>query len=161
MTQNGAINCKAQGPVPERLISANPGLKFCHDILFYLPMHCLEIVLSFLLFEVKAQQYFVSSRYMFLDKNTLLKIWLNPGLNLTMFRGMGPRWLKNNDRVARRKCLVKRAVYTQYCLNLAVSENISLIPSFCQNQLTQNEAITESARLSQWPKNKGFLFSLL
>ena len=60
-------------------------------------MHCLEIVLSFLLFEVKAQQYFVSSRYMFLGKNTLLKIWLNPGLNLTMFRGMGPRWLKNNE----------------------------------------------------------------
>ena len=147
MTQNGAINCKAQGPVP--------------DILFYLPMHSLEIVLSFLLSEVKAQQYFVSSRYMFLDKNTLLKIWLNPGLNLTMFRGMGPRWLKNNDRVARRKCLVKRAVYTQYCLNLAVSENISLIPPLCQNQMTQNEAITESARLSQWPKHKGFLFSLL
>ena len=68
MTQNGAINCKAQGPVPERLISANPGLKFCHDILFCLPMHYLEIVLSFLLFEVKAQQYFVSSRFMFLDK---------------------------------------------------------------------------------------------
>ena len=57
---------------------------------------------------------------------------------------------------------MKRAVYTQYCLNLAVSENISVIPPFCQNQMTQNEAITESARrLSQWPKNKGFLFSLL
>ena len=50
MTQNGAINCKAQGPVPERLISANPGLKFCHDILFCLPMHCLEIsvIISFI-----------------------------------------------------------------------------------------------------------------
>ena len=60
-------------------------------------MHCLEIVLSFLLFEVKAQQYFVSSRYMFLDKNTLLKIWLNPGLNLTMFRGMGPDGLKTTS----------------------------------------------------------------
>ena len=56
---------------------------------------------------------------------------------------------------------MKRAVYTQYCLNLAVSENIPLIPPFCQNQMKQNEAITESARLSQWPKNKGFLFSLL
>ena len=39
---------------------------------------------------VKAQQYFVSSSYIFLDKKTLLKIWLNPGLNLTIFRGTGP-----------------------------------------------------------------------
>ena len=28
---------------------------------------------------------------MFLDKKTLLKIWLTPGLNLTMFRVTGPR----------------------------------------------------------------------
>ena len=28
---------------------------------------------------------------MFLDKKTLLKIWLNPGLNLTIFRVTGPR----------------------------------------------------------------------
>ena len=27
---------------------------------------------------------------MFLVKKTLLKIWLNPGLNLTIFRGTGP-----------------------------------------------------------------------
>ena len=27
---------------------------------------------------------------MFLDKKTLLKIWLNPGLNLNIFRGTGP-----------------------------------------------------------------------
>ena len=27
---------------------------------------------------------------MFLDTKTLLKIWLNPGLNLTIFRGTGP-----------------------------------------------------------------------
>ena len=40
--------------------------------------------------EVKAQQYFVSSSYMFLDKKTLLKMWLNPGLNLTIFRGTEP-----------------------------------------------------------------------
>ena len=42
-------------------------------------------MLSLLFFEVKAQQYFVSSSYMFLDKKTLLKIWLNPGFNLTIF----------------------------------------------------------------------------
>ena len=28
---------------------------------------------------------------MFLDKKTLLKIWLTPGLNLTIFRRTGPR----------------------------------------------------------------------
>ena len=47
-------------------------------------------MLSFLFFEVKAQQHFVSLSNMFLDKKTLLKIWLNPGLNLTIFRGTEP-----------------------------------------------------------------------
>ena len=38
----------------------------------------------------KAQQYFVSSIYMFfqfLGKKTLRKIWLNPWLNLTILQG--------------------------------------------------------------------------
>ena len=35
-------------------------------------------MLSLLYVGVKAQQYFVSSSYMFLDTKTLLKIWLNP-----------------------------------------------------------------------------------
>ena len=39
---------------------------------------------------VKAQHYFVSLSCILLDKKTLLKIWLNPGLNLTIFRGTGP-----------------------------------------------------------------------
>ena len=29
------------GPVPERPISVNPGLKFCSVFVFYIPMHCL------------------------------------------------------------------------------------------------------------------------
>ena len=45
-------------------------------------------MLSCLYLGVKAQQYFAS--YMFLDKKNLLKIWLNPGLNLTILRGTGP-----------------------------------------------------------------------
>ena len=49
-------------------------------------------MLSFLIFEAKTQQYFVSSSCIFLDKKNLLKIWLNPGLNLTIFRGTGP-WI--------------------------------------------------------------------
>ena len=42
-------------------------------------------MLLLLYLAVKAQQNFVNSSYMFLDKKTLLKIWLNPGLNLTTF----------------------------------------------------------------------------
>ena len=55
-----------------------------------IPMYCLEqhSVLSSL--NLEAQQYFVSSSDMFLEKKTLLKISLNPGLNLTIFRGTGP-----------------------------------------------------------------------
>ena len=60
----------------------------------YLPSDALLIVtfcviISFF-FEVKAQEYFVSLSYMFLDKKPLLKIWLYPALNLTIFRGTGP-----------------------------------------------------------------------
>ena len=29
------------GPVPERLIAINPGLKFCSVFLFYTSLHCL------------------------------------------------------------------------------------------------------------------------
>ena len=48
-------------------------------------------MLSFLFFEVKTQQYFVSLSYRFLDRKTLLKIWHNSGLNLTIFRIRGTR----------------------------------------------------------------------
>ena len=71
-----------QGPVPERPISANPGLIFFSLFYIYLPMHCLEyhFVLSLLYLIVKAQlYYFVRLSYMVLDKETVIKIWL--GLN--------------------------------------------------------------------------------
>ena len=42
---------------------------------------------------VKAQQYIVTLSCMFLDEKTMLEIWLNPGLNLTIFRGTGPRFI--------------------------------------------------------------------
>ena len=50
-------------------------------------------MLSSLNLEVKTPQYFVSgvsSSDMFLEKKTLFKIWVNLGLNLTIFRGTGP-----------------------------------------------------------------------
>ena len=41
---------------------------------------------------VKAQRYnIVTLSCLFLDEKTMLEIWLNPGLNLTIFRGTGPR----------------------------------------------------------------------
>ena len=46
---------------------------------------------------LKAQQYFVSSSYLFLDKKTLIKIYRNPGLNLTTFRGTGPSSFSLNN----------------------------------------------------------------
>ena len=69
-----------------------------HEILFntgreisYLRAACNILYLSFLYLGVKAQPYFVSLSDMFIDKKTLLKIWLNPGLNLNIFlrTGMG------------------------------------------------------------------------
>jgi len=39
---------------------------------------------------VKTQKYSVSLSKVFLDKKTLHKIWLNAGLNLTIFRGTAP-----------------------------------------------------------------------
>ena len=85
--------CYHQDPVPERPISTNPGLNILFHFRIYLPMHGLEqhSVLSSLNLEVKTPQYFVSSSDMFLDKKTLFKILVNPGLNLTIFRGTGPR----------------------------------------------------------------------
>ena len=47
-------------------------------------------MLSLLYLRVKAQQYFESLSYMFLKKKTMLKIWLNPGLNLSSFNEPGP-----------------------------------------------------------------------
>ena len=38
-------------------------------------------MLSLLYLGVKAKQYFVCSRCIFLDKKTLLKIWFNPALS--------------------------------------------------------------------------------
>ena len=81
-----------RGWVPERPITANRVLKFCSVFAYCLPMYCLQIhfVLSLLYLVVKAQQHFVSSSCTFSDEKTLLKIWLNPGLNLTSFEEPGP-----------------------------------------------------------------------
>ena len=77
------------GPIPEKPISANPGLKFHSVVVFYLPLYLVTIFVTILYLGVTAQQYFVISNCMFLDKKTLIKIKLNPVLNLTIFRETG------------------------------------------------------------------------
>ena len=47
-------------------------------------------MLSLLYLGVKAQQHFLSSCCVFSDEKTLLKIWVNPGLNLRSFEELGP-----------------------------------------------------------------------
>ena len=47
-------------------------------------------VVQLLYLGIKAKQYFVSLSCTFFDKKFLLKVWLKPGLNLTVFRGNGP-----------------------------------------------------------------------
>ena len=91
-----------QSPVPDRPISVNPELKFCSTFCIYLPM------LSFLFFEVKAQRYFVSSSYIFLDKKTLLKIWRNPGLKLTIFLRNRAQTSSNLSHLSQERNLVLR-----------------------------------------------------
>ena len=101
------------GPVPERPISVNARLRFWTAFVFYIPMHCLHtfclrtfcVSVSLLFLVVKAQQYFVTSSCMLLDEKTVLEIWLNPGLNLPIFWGTGPRWSLN------RICLLSRGVF--------------------------------------------------
>ena len=41
-----------QGPVPERSISANPGLTFCFPFCIYLSMHCSAVVTFFVVITV-------------------------------------------------------------------------------------------------------------
>ena len=68
----------------KRLIRVNTGFNLWSVLVFYLPMHyCMFLM-------VKTHQYFIASNCMFLDEKTVFKIWLNPGLNLTIFRGTGP-----------------------------------------------------------------------
>ena len=42
-------------------------------------------MISLLYLVGKAEQYFVTLSSMFLDEKTVLEVWLNPRLNLTIF----------------------------------------------------------------------------
>ena len=114
------------GAVPERPVSANPGLVLVHFL--YLPSYALLRVTFYVIIffsEIKAQQCLVSSCYVFLDKKTLLKIWLNPGLNLTIFRGNG-----RSDRL--QKLFIQRNVKEIPVVRRPISANagINFNPGF-------------------------------
>ena len=89
---NSALNNPALGPVPERSISANPGLKLCSYVLLRVTF-CVIITVSW---GKDSTVFFFSSSCMSLDKKTLLKTRLNPGLNLTNFRGTRPSYYSKN-----------------------------------------------------------------
>ena len=78
-------------------------------------------MLSSLNLRVKTQKYFVSWSNMFLDKKTLLKIWLNPGLNLTIFGGTGPRWFRQAAHFSTINTINKPALNYRRILIAAVS----------------------------------------
>ena len=63
---------------------------------------------------MKAQQYFVTSNCMFLDEKTVLKIWLNTGLNLTVFRGTWPRIASLSPAI-----LISRLLLRMRCMYVA------------------------------------------
>ena len=125
-------------------------------------MHQLIIFheLSFLFFKVKVQLYFVSSSYMFLDKKTLLKIWLNPGLNLTIFRGTRPCCRHNltvvssNCKVALAKILILSKLpelhfeFSFNLINLNFTYNAIMFYSYC-NQVI-NKATEFKERQLEW-----------
>ena len=65
---------------------------------------------------------------MFLDKKTLLKIWLNPGLNLTIFRGTGP-WAYNlHFDVSNETQKERTYIYVIYIRYIFVSKWMGLYP---------------------------------
>ena len=72
-----------RGPVPEKPISTNPGLKVCSFLLFF-PSYVLlrEKLCLVTVSWSRAKKYFVSSSCMFLDEKTLLKLWLNSRVKL-------------------------------------------------------------------------------
>ena len=53
---------------------------------------------SYCIAEKKAKQYFVSLSCTFLYRKFLLKVWLKPGLNLTVLRGTGPGEKKKKSK---------------------------------------------------------------
>ena len=47
---------------------------------------------------VKTQHHFVSSSYMFLDKKTVLRIWINLGLNLSWNKSEKETWRRRGEK---------------------------------------------------------------
>ena len=66
------------------------------------------------------KRYVVSSSWIFLDEKTLLKVWLNPGLKLTIFRG---------NRVLMGKALIYKQILltnsSRKCMEISL-ENLYL-----------------------------------
>ena len=83
------------GRVPERPIGANPGLKFCSDFVFFLPLYCLEkhVVLCLPYLALKAV-FCKLELHLFRQENLGYRFDLCPGHQITinslaLFRSTG------------------------------------------------------------------------
>ena len=113
---------------------------------------------------VKTEQYIVTSSCRFLDEKTMLEIWLNPGLNLTIFRGTGPRALDLRDlflysgpQVSHRQECFSSSLHKSF---LWASDIFSLINS--QSWVSTFSTSTTSAMFTSCPnlpKVKSALYS--
>ena len=106
---------------------------------FFCNLNSSKKLLSLHAVTVKQQRYFVSSSYMFLDKKSLLKIWHNPGLNLTIFRGTEPSskilncniWVKAKTMLLQ-QCHPGLKLHKIYNGNNIINNNIILVSTIFQ-----------------------------
>ena len=101
------LNNRGQGLVPERPISANPGLN--HSVHLQ-TCALLRVTLGVIITvsQSKDSIVFCKLELNVIDKKITLKIWFNLGLNSTIFRGTGHR------RLSAQLGLVSR-VHTKNC----------------------------------------------
>ena len=82
-------------------------------------------MLSLLYLLVKAPQYFVTSSCLFSDEKTLLEIWLNPGINLIIFPGTGPRAQADQSSTTRFLAIhFEFAYYPFFLIHLELKQQI-------------------------------------
>ena len=121
------------GPVPERPMSANPGLKFYSAIAFYLQyLSWCCVVLAGSQSNSTTIPDILCSHYVFIDKRPRLKICLILELNLTILRGTVPfyicpllPWIKSlYSHIS-----PYPSTYTLYSLVSSLYSHISLCPS--------------------------------
>ena len=141
------------GPVPERPMSANPGLKFYSAIAFYLQyLSWCCVVLAGSQSNSTTIPDILCSHYVFIDKRPRLKICLILELNLTILRGTVPfyicpllPWIKSlYSHIS-----PYPSTYTLYSLVSSLYSHISLCPS--TSTLSYSLVSTLYSHISPYP----------